>query len=103
MKAKDTLIDEMRMHSILSDESDKPNRSIIQAMKQLGSEQAEISFKTGRKEVVDWIENNSEDVPTECFIEGSNIKVQEPPAKYILGREWQSKLKEWGLDALKVL
>ena len=50
MEAKDRLVGELRIHSILADERNKLNRSIIRAMKQLRKEQDEISFKAGYEE-----------------------------------------------------
>ena len=56
-------------------------------------EQAEISFKAGVKEVVDWIEKNSEE-----------YQDSDPGCHYyVIFKQieisiWQDKLKEWGID-----
>ncbi len=50
MEAKETRMDELRLWSILEGEKEKPNRSIILALKQARNEQAEVSFKAGWQE-----------------------------------------------------
>lgn len=49
-------------------------------------EQAEVSFKAGIKEVVDWI-NNSDSSCQEYF---SKVCFD--------NNDWRSKLKEWGVE-----
>ena len=49
--------------------------------------QAEISFKAGIKEVVDWIEENNSSSPLVSWI--TIFRFQED--------EWLAKLKEWGI------
>jgi len=50
MKAEDSRMDELRLWSILEDEKEKKNRSIIKVLKKVRDEQAEISFKAGKDE-----------------------------------------------------
>ena len=52
--------------------------------------QANISFKAGIKEVVEWIEENGG--PTNYY--HSMLF----PSIYFNTEHWQAKLKEWGLD-----
>lgn len=53
MEAKATRLDELRLWSILEDEKEKPNKSIILVLAKVRNEQAEISFKAGREAVMD--------------------------------------------------
>jgi len=50
--------------------------------------QAEISFKAGRKEVVDWLNQDSNTLEIEV---GGGI------SRVIDRYTWQAKLKEWGI------
>ena len=52
----------------------------------IATAQAEISFKAGIREVVEWIE---EDLNFDSFGGSRLDKLRE---------EWQAKLKEWGID-----
>lgn len=61
-------------------------------------EERQIGRQEGIREVVEWLQDNFKDVPAYSKVEGSNIKIPEPPAKYILGDKWQSKLKDWGIN-----
>ena len=61
------------------DLSSRPDRKI--------TEGAEISFRAGIKEVVDWIEQNT--IEDEFHFRSFDVT-----------REWQSKLKEWGIGRL---
>jgi len=87
MEAKDTVIDKLRMHSILADEREKSDRSIIRAMTQLRNEQAEISFRAGIKEVVELVNIYN---PMVGIIASDIGYFIETPV-------WQAKLKEWGI------
>ncbi len=74
MEAKDTVIKDLSL-PILS-HLDLPMGQAI------AMEQAEISFKAGIKEVVEWVIQN-------YFIPSPTDKAGQ--------EEWQAKLKEWGL------
>jgi len=52
--------------------------------RELLNEQAEISYKAGIKEVVDWLGKSCA-----CF--------KKEDGKYLVG-DWQAKLKEWGVE-----
>jgi len=48
--------------------------------------QAEISFKAGMREVVEWVDNNP------VFMQSSTLGIKTPIAT---NAEWEAKLKEW--------
>ena len=56
--------------------------------------QAEISFKAGIKEVVDWIRENSYTSVSDGFMEGGSGK------RTFGNTHWQAKLKEWGINSV---
>ena len=58
---------------------DKTSHALVDAAR----EQAEISFKAGIREVVDWITNR------ENYYTNPHLKYD---------KEWQAKLKSWGID-----
>lgn len=60
--------------------------------------QADISFREGMKEVVRQLKAVFTDMPCESTVIGTNLTIPEPPAKYIMDREWRAKLKEWGIE-----
>lgn len=51
--------------------------------------------QAGIREVVEWFDCNATDMPATTIIEGTNVRVPEPPAKYILGKKWQAQKKVW--------
>jgi hypothetical protein len=63
--------------------------STIEMTKEL---QAEISFKAGIKEVVDWILSISHDEPDE--VDGQRFMLL---VMKISTEKWKSKLKKWGI------
>ena len=75
MEAKDTVMTPLQIHK-------KPkDKSYLEA-------QAEISFKAGIKEVVDWIRQNSD-----------RLNALEDSTRFKAWREFEAKLKEWEIDA----
>ena len=52
------------------------------------------NYQEGRRQVIEKVEQIKHDVPTYSVIEGTNVKIPEPPALYILKEDWQSLLKE---------
>jgi len=57
--------------------------------------QAEISFKAGIKEVVEWIDENGIEGVEETG-EGFNL---DKPQLVVDKKPWQAKLKEWGIGS----
>ena len=90
MEAKDTVVrDKCHCNYNLRDcVCGCPDCGTVRHINQGKEAQAEISFKTGMKEVVDWINANSQAIP--IFWADNVKKVIEMPA-------WQAKLKEWGI------
>ena len=90
MKAEDTAMsDEDLMDIAWRIYPDKTNTPFItQERRAVAKAQAEISYKAGIKEVVDWINENN-----------SIMVVKDDGATMFLyvGNEWQAKLKEWGI------
>jgi hypothetical protein len=85
MEAKDTLIK--------TDEIEKISLgflypSNIETTIKLLDKQAEVSFKAGIKEVVEWINNNWY---------SAKFYAWENNCMGINAKEWQDKLKEWGI------
>ena len=86
MEAKDTyILGSKNKLMVLSCHDDLSRELWVDA---LISEQAEISFKAGIKEVVDWVQL----VPPETKLPEGNM-----PHYVISIEQWQAKLKEWGL------
>ena len=61
MKARDTVMNFMRIEEI---DAKNATSNFTDALVDVAREQAEISFKAGVKEVVDWIEQNSSNEET---------------------------------------
>ena len=81
MKAKDTAMSEEEIWDIIK----KYNPWGIEQRLVVAEHQAEISFKAGIKEVVDWLRTN---LPDEYgSIVGWSV--------------WQAKLKDWGIGDIK--
>jgi hypothetical protein len=85
MEAKDTVMGADHIGDIGHCEYDKNSLMVIRGIniKTIVEEQAEISFKAGIKEVVDWIWFNPQLTKHQNW--------QNYP-------EWQAKLKEWGIE-----
>ena len=88
MKAKDTVMNV----------GDFPNKVLQDELEQVARQQAEISFKAGTKEVVDYLRKR-------IILSGQTDAPFTPPKKIryvdflpISYGEWQAKLKEWGID-----
>ena len=100
MEAKDMVMGKKETLA-LADEGAYIGPVLLGYLKRVKKAQAEISFKAGRKEVVDWVKDNNalRDEPwsteyTEAYgydpmVEGDVI------LSYF---EWQAKLKEWGIS-----
>ena len=90
MEAKDTVMTPEQIQPIVgavpirSDNFGITTQSMLAREKALIEAQAEISFKTGIKEVVGWVLNNSQWLPGRT-------------AAYFQKSEWQAKLRKWGL------
>ena len=85
MEAKDTVMNFMRIEEI---DAKNATSNFTDALVDVAREQAEISFKAGIKEVVEWIEKRSSLSPGRCSV----------AMTYESRLEWQAKLKEWGID-----
>lgn len=80
MKAKDTVISSQQMLDVMcSIPPKKRGEDYSRLNKAMCNKQAEISFKAGIKEVVEWFEQN---------INYKNSSIRE-------WDKWQAKLKEW--------
>jgi len=87
MEAKDTVIDRFRIAKLIDQILvDYPSAGGLYLSYKVAEEQAEISFKAGIREVVEWVEANLQ-YPTR----GEGLVLER-------NMEWQAKLKEWGLD-----
>ena len=78
MEAKDTVMNDQQI-----DEAVKKFPYFPNAFREVAKAQAEISFKTGIKEVIDWIEW------IQPFKGQFNLQINY--------NSWQDKLKEWGI------
>jgi len=84
MKAKDTVMNILEIDNITGDEAPCSNCPTPDGdcndcyLSRIADAQAEISFKAGIKEIVEWIQSH--------FVA---IKDKD---------DWQSKLKSWGID-----
>ena len=93
MEAKDTIIDgeELLARSLDIQIIAQGSRAdISEALRDHLSRQAEISFKAGIKEVVEWIDKNKRQIAVYADGEG--------PIMGILWMDIEKKLKEWGID-----
>ncbi len=75
MEAKDTVMSNLA--DAITKHTDLPMGQAI------AIEQAEISFKAGMREVVEWVEQNTSRMNTNMY--GISLD----------GAAWQAKLKEW--------
>ena len=86
MGAKDTVMNDEQIEQLYS--AELPYDMLYEDMKRILKAQAEISFKAGIQEVVEWIKQYSLIDPTD-------------PTQYKSFRmnhsDWQAKLKEWGI------
>ena len=90
MKAKDTVMSDAELFEIWDERLVLPSNAII-LQRNTAQRQAEISFKAGMKEVVNWIKSNSKD----ALIRDS------APQMFMTGFakwEWLVFLKENGLE-----
>lgn len=84
MKAKDTVMGNKKMALLTNQwETDLPTCDLAHCLIQA---QAEISFKVGMGEVVNWVEAQRIAYTAEC---GTNFN--------FTNGEWRGKLKEWGI------
>ena len=81
MGAKETVLNEDEINAWMNDEA---NTCLGEGLVigDLMKRQAEISFKAGIREVVEWLEQ---------------ISKAGQPSRFIPSSEWQAKLKEWGI------
>ena len=84
MKASDTVMPFSQIEAI---DLKNAESNFTDALYDVAREQAEISFKSGIKEVVEFI--NKEMLPYHGLDEYITVGWDE---------KWQSKLKEWGID-----
>mgnify|MGYP001567345448 CR=1 FL=1 len=81
MKASDTVMGRERMLEIRKHVfADNPG-TIVTIQENTAMEQAEISFKAGMREVIEWVKNN--------------ITIPYPVGS-VGYKRWQSQLKKWG-------
>ena len=83
MKASDTVMPFSQIEAI---DLKNAESNFTDALYDVAREQAEISFKAGIKEVIEWIKTNNRNNPQP--FRGVNISRE----------QWQSKLKEWGIE-----
>ena len=105
MKAEDTVMNKEQLEKWLWNRLDKStkfeqfNRNFC---KDLSKIQAEISFNAGIEEVVEWVEKHTtqaSDVSEYINEVGHRERILFPKNYLMLNnQEWQSKLKEWGID-----
>ena len=67
---------------VLQEQDKKGQRDNMFRLEAIAETQAEISFKAGVGEVVAWIKANN----------------HEPISLGVVSKEWQRKLKEWGIN-----
>jgi len=84
MEAKDTVMSDKQVSIILESIPSELGvaRGLVEAQEKLTQSQAEISFKAGIREVVEWIAYQ--------FMKEGKDKLS------IYRETWQAKLKEWG-------
>ena len=80
MKWEDTVMDDIAIQSL----EGRCNLPSTDYDRQVVRTQAEISFKAGIKEVVEWIDSQWKNYPVSNFV--------------IAHEAWHYKLKEWGID-----
>ncbi|MBU2249449.1 MAG: hypothetical protein KKD77_22065, partial [Gammaproteobacteria bacterium] len=69
-----------------------------EVFKAIAKEQAEISFKAGIREVVEWVERHHEETNHWYDISGASRKNMETALVLYHKKAWESKLKEWGIE-----
>ena len=99
MKARDTVMTGKQVDSEM-DRIEKLDTSYTTAELELCKAQAEISFKAGIREVVEWINSLPRTHGAEYVFEkyGSPPDIHPTFKPRIFTNEWQAKLKEWGID-----
>ncbi len=83
MEAKDTVLSKEQLDAI---DLKNAESNFIDALYDTARQQAEISFKAGIKEVVDWVNKNvawRPDAPYKSAIDMD---------------DWKAKVKEWGIE-----
>jgi len=82
MKASDTVMPFSQIEAI---DLKNAESNFTDALYDVAREQAEISFKAGIKEIVEWMRRES-------------IAPEDGNYRPISPLKWQSKLKEWGIE-----
>ncbi len=96
MIGKDTVMSFKRLQEI---DLKNASSNFTDALYDVAREQAEISFKLGIKEVVDWIQQLArEHEAIRQFHPDRSITLKGAFKPIIFDDEWQAKLKEWGLE-----
>ena len=101
MKASDTVMPFSQIEAI---DLKNAESNFTDALYDVAREQAEISFKSGIKEVVEWVDKWREVVEHGDYSNGNEaFGVDEGRVltyQHIenLDKQWQSKLKEWGIE-----
>ena len=88
MEAKDTYIMESKNKLMVLTCHDDLSRELW--VDALISEQAEISFKAGKKEVVDWV--------NDWFVLNNTEINVNTPTRIVDETKWRAKLKEWHIE-----
>jgi hypothetical protein len=88
MNYKDTILSHNRINEI---DLKNAESNFTDALWDVAEEQAKVSFATGIKEVVGWVEKN---------IRVESIDLNETPiVKWYFNEDtWRAKLKEWGIN-----
>ncbi len=87
MQAKDTVIEDIKIHINAPDWVQILSKGELNlCVRPLLETQAEISFKAGIKEVVEWVNDNSEYFECEGSCDSD---------RHIIDKKWQAKLREW--------
>lgn len=85
MEAKDTVMSDKGIYSEYESWLDREEDEYqIKGLREVAKRQAEISFKAGIKEVVEWIHHTFNKAITLDQMSATTT--------------WQSKLEEWGID-----
>ena len=91
MVAKDTV---MRIYECLQNSDwDEGGGYFAESVAKALVEQAEISFKAGIKEVVEWIDTHQSCDITQVTFDRKSVE----PCVLIKNSGWQAKLKDWGI------
>ena len=98
MKAKETVMPDINKRGfryILANKEERWDRWDVEGLLE---HQAEISFKAGVKEVVDWAGENFYISPDNTVVEATRGIFLKVISAWVSQDGWQAKLKEWGVE-----